>query len=534
MGFKDYSETFKTPLPQFPKTEISLDKLIAAWEKLRELDTAGYRTSQGSGRSAFLVRIECADGSLGKSEGNGVSCSPFTATALLMALSDGGPPYKPQFSDGTPVPKLLSNCINGNLKSTHKGLKKYGLEPRRDNGWVRSCIAFNLATAKHPTEMRRGDAVAIDWDPRGGHAVYCWDVHLDANDKVDAFLYISSNGKINSNPLGGDGWGVSIGGCTQNLKQLANDPASGEPRYKVLKTPYFVDEDENVRRGAWVTWLSEAEAKKIDLHDGRCRVKPNRRHPKACVKGLEVARFHGVNPPKPYAMGGAAGKPPVHIPEVQVTEVPEVEASNPDKVKQKAKPVEQKKEEPTLSQLMVETRLKGLYALGIIDKDNGEPDQVNDAKTKEAVKAFQKKYGLKVDGIAGPKTKGKMKEVWDEVARSPEGQHYLATGQKPPEPRDPPKSVLGFFWRHGSAKPGEKMKLHVIASGYDGKSFAIKVKDAVSGKMADTGSTLKIDHGMGVTEVGIPQAAWGFGSSASILAVAEGLGQSFAPLYLLS
>src|SRR5882672_11104795 len=101
MGFKDYSESFKKPLPAFPRTEVSLDKLIAAWEKLRELDIAGYRTSRGPGKSGFLVRIECADGSLGKSAGNGVTCSPFTATALMMALSDGDPPYKPKLSDGT-------------------------------------------------------------------------------------------------------------------------------------------------------------------------------------------------------------------------------------------------------------------------------------------------------------------------------------------------------------------------------------------------------------------------------------------------
>jgi peptidoglycan hydrolase-like protein with peptidoglycan-binding domain len=181
---------------------------------------------------------------------------------------------------------------------------------------------------------------------------------------------------------------------------------------------------------------------------------------------------------------------------------------------------------------MVEQRLKALYVLGIIDKDNGEPDAVNDSQSQEAVKAFQKKYGLKVDGIAGPKTKAKMKEVWAEVARSPEGQHYLATGQKPSPPAQEARFVLGFFWRHGSAKPGEKVKLHVVATGYDGQSFPIQVKDSVSGKTADAGVTLKIDKGTGVAEVGIPNTGWGFGSSAWIFATADGLGQSFAPLYL--
>src|SRR5205807_1326716 len=163
----------------------------------------------------------------------------------------------------------------------------------------------------------------------------------------------------------------------------------------------------------------------------------------ARIKAIEVARFHGMKRPEPYAMGAAPGKPPVHIPEVEATEIPAGEEATPEKVKAKAKPVEQKKEEPTLSQLMVEHRLKALF-------------------------------------------------------------------------------VLGFFWRHGSAKPGEKVKLHVVATGYDGKSFAIKVKDPVSGKTADPGVTLKIDNGAGVAEVAIPNAGWGFGSSAWIFAIAEG------------
>jgi len=532
MGFREYSEAFKTPLSSFPRTEVSLAKLTAAWEKLRELDIAGYRTSQGNGKSAFLVQIECADGTLGPSAGNGVSCSPFTATALMMALSEGGPPYKPKLSDGSALTKLFSNCINGNLSASHKNAKKYGLDPRRDNGWVRACVAFNLAEAIHPQEMRRGDAVAIDWDPKGGHAVYCWDVHLDRDGKVDAFLYLSSNGKIKTDPLGGAGWGVSVGGCTQNLKKLDDDAATGQPRYKVLKTPFFVDEEENVKHGAWVTWLSDAEAKKIDLHDGRCRVPPKLRHPSARIKGLEVARFHGMERKEPYAMGGAAASPPVHIPEVQAVEVPAAEASDAEKIKQKAKPAEQKKEEPTLSQRMVEERLKSLYVLGIIDKDNGEPDGVNDAQSKEAIKSFQRKYGLKVDGIAGPITKGKLREVWAEILRTPEGQHYLATGERPKAPASPEGALLGFFWRHGSARPGDKVKLHAIALGFDGKSFAVRVRDSVSGKSADAGATLKIEQGAGMAEVKIPESGWGFGSSAWVFAVADGLGQSFAPLYL--
>jgi peptidoglycan hydrolase-like protein with peptidoglycan-binding domain len=36
-------------------------------------------------------------------------------------------------------------------------------------------------------------------------------------------------------------------------------------------------------------------------------------------------------------------------------------------------------------------------------------------KTKEAVRKFQRKYGLQVDGVAGPITKGKLKAVLGEA-----------------------------------------------------------------------------------------------------------------------
>src|SRR5207248_10021824 len=123
------------------------------------------------------------------------------------------------------------------------------------------------------------------------------------------------------------------GGCTQQLKKVKDDAKTGQPRYEVLKTPCFEDEEDNVRRGAWVTWLSEAEAKKIDLQDGRCRVPPKQKYPSARIKAIEVARFHGMNRPEPYAMGAAAGKPPVHIPEVETTEIPAGEEATPEKVK---------------------------------------------------------------------------------------------------------------------------------------------------------------------------------------------------------
>jgi peptidoglycan hydrolase-like protein with peptidoglycan-binding domain len=38
-------------------------------------------------------------------------------------------------------------------------------------------------------------------------------------------------------------------------------------------------------------------------------------------------------------------------------------------------------------------------------------DGITGEKTLEAVKAFQRKYGLQVDGVAGPITKGKIREI---------------------------------------------------------------------------------------------------------------------------
>ncbi|UCF95684.1 MAG: peptidoglycan-binding protein [Desulfobacterales bacterium] len=38
-------------------------------------------------------------------------------------------------------------------------------------------------------------------------------------------------------------------------------------------------------------------------------------------------------------------------------------------------------------------------------------DGITGEKTREAVKAFQRKYGLQVDGVAGPITEGKLREI---------------------------------------------------------------------------------------------------------------------------
>ncbi|RMF87487.1 MAG: peptidoglycan-binding protein [Nitrospinota bacterium] len=42
-------------------------------------------------------------------------------------------------------------------------------------------------------------------------------------------------------------------------------------------------------------------------------------------------------------------------------------------------------------------------------------DGIYGEKTKEAVRKFQRRHGLQVDGIAGPITKGKIRELLAEV-----------------------------------------------------------------------------------------------------------------------
>jgi hypothetical protein len=165
------------------------------------MNSDGYRTSSAQPPSTWLTKIQWAGGrSTGRSVGRGTTCSPFVTQATALAYSSRSEePYAPVLSDGTALPLIFSHATNGVLKSQspahQKMMQQYGMT-MADNEWPRPIIFFNMGYAVEPEQMRRGDAVHIDWCNGGGHAVFCWDVHLNDRGEVDAFLYVSSNGSM--------------------------------------------------------------------------------------------------------------------------------------------------------------------------------------------------------------------------------------------------------------------------------------------------------------------------------------------------
>ena len=291
-----YSDRYRTPSPLFPQqSPTTLARLLNSWELLRELDIHGYRTSCGAPCSTWLVKIAWADGrSCGRSQGRGTTCSPFTTQAAAIAYSStDSEPYHPVLADGRPLPNLFSHAANGALRSDNrihqKGMAEIGMT-MADNEWPRPIIFFNMGYAVEPEQMRRGDAVHIDWMNGGGHAVYCWDVHLNERGEVDAFTYVSSNGRLAN---GGSGGGVSVGGTGSGsgAKGLigTRKNADGEIEYFAEKKPLFVDDERYVVEGAWITW-DDAVAGKV-LTDMRAR-------PSTKVKKAKRIKVAQVEKPK--------------------------------------------------------------------------------------------------------------------------------------------------------------------------------------------------------------------------------------------
>lgn len=511
------SDRFRTPSPRYPTpSPTSLSRLLATWERLRALDIEGYRTSAAEPMSTWLLQINWAEGKTSsQSRGRGTTCSPFTTQSVAMAYSPGNDaPLAPALQDGEPLPLLFSLSANSNLKPAHQAsMDRYGMT-FADNGWPRPIVFFNMGFAIEPTRMRRGDAVHIDWATGGGHAVFCWDVHLDQNGDVDAFQFLSSNGLIAG---GGAGAGVSVGGTPLGSGGFIRQVSANPIRYQPLRDPLFVDDDRYVAEGTWVTWKPGLTI--ADLAD--CRVRP--RGKLRLAKTVLAARFHGVQAPDPYAMGAGAA-------------APQIAAVRP------AQPTAQQDDaSPTDGQLWVERRLKMLYEIGWLDVDNGDPDRVNDAQTQAAVRAFQGQYGLKADGIAGPKTRAKLRETYEQAAASAEGMAYLSTGAgvrgagaAAPAPADRDGQgqgqgvILDFYFRHGTASPGQEVSVVLRARGLDGQRFSLKLRDETSGQVLDAGAVVTIDGGVGRATVKVPA-----GLAGPLTAIAEGAGVvTAAPLYL--
>ncbi|HUJ29453.1 MAG TPA: hypothetical protein VLW85_25710, partial [Myxococcales bacterium] len=204
----------------FQKTTVDggLAKLVRIWEYLRDLNTGGY----GGGRLVSMTNPM-------KKTGSKTDCSPFTATCIQMMLDprqvDVSQPYSltepfdPKYDGGKTLSHFFYYLHNSFPVSEYKNGGGWKPDFKRDYldripgisdnwKWVNepggSVVALNLGVPIEKTQMRRGDVVGINWMNDGGHAVFCWNVHLNAKGEVDCFQYVSSNGS------GSSGLGVSI------------------------------------------------------------------------------------------------------------------------------------------------------------------------------------------------------------------------------------------------------------------------------------------------------------------------------------
>ena len=338
-----------------------------------------------------------------------------------------------------------------------------------------SLVAFNLGYAIDPRDMRRGDMVGIDWKSGGGHATFCWDVHLNAAGEVDCFLYLSSNGS------GGKGVGVSVG-----TLQPARFVKQEDGRYKKQKDPLFADSPDYIRYGAWMC-IPQVKAKDVDL-------KSFKGTPPSFVTGwaahlhainrLRVVRLWGVGPPTRPQAGSkyaqsfelarklAAEDPPesyatgtgapvtVHVKDVPVTKIPATEVQTPDAVKKvPPKPVQQKKEHVVDHQLFVEQALHELHGAGWIAKDPGKVDAVYDAATKAAVEDFQTQFKVEpIDGKPGAITRAALKRVLDDLH---------AGKPNPNKPEEHRPRVDHFYWLRNRVLPGGSNKLAIHGANLD-------------------------------------------------------------------
>ncbi len=462
-----YSDRYRTPSPLFPvPSPARFERLLWTWERLRQLNTDGYRTSQADPASTWLVRVQWAEGRrCGPSVGRGTTCSPFVTQATAMLYSDGEDgPFTPRLADGQPLPIAFSHAANSvfnpKLRSHAELMAKLGMTPA-DNEWPRPIIFFNLGYAVEPTQLRRGDAVHIDWMNGGGHAVFCWDVHLNDRGEVDAFQYVSSNGSIAG---GGSGGGISVGGTSRGAGGFLTLSPAG---VHVNQSPLFVDDERYVREGAWVTWDNSVAGKVLrDL-----RQRPS--SPVKLVRRVRAARFFGIDPAQIplFAMGeeragqGLSQHTPEPIqdfePGSDVTGVPEVRS--------------------------VQRCLKLLYLVRWLKSDVGAIDGKAGRKTAAAIIEFQRQQGLRKDGKVGPLTWARLQALFRSACDAPEARRYLAPGR--PTGLSFASSSwwedASLYFRHGWAQGGASVELILVGDELPQESLSVELCDAESGQRLD-------------------------------------------------
>jgi len=418
-----------------------LPKLLRIWEYLRKLNTGGY----GGGR---LVSMKNGPAKAGKGV---TSCSPFTATAVYMALDprevdtgqayslDG--PYDPQFDGGQALGPYFYYLHNGFSLESYKSNKSWKADfkrqyvdriPRFDEAFkfinhsAGSIVAHNLGEPVETKKIRRGDLLGIDWHNNHGHAVFCWNVHLDAKGDVDCFQFVSSNGTASG------GAGITVfrypyvdpayldhqGSQYIQKKEmfsLAVDDPQAYPDY--VKAPYWWFGVPGVKKGSIDLESFGVPAKLVQIAYADTL--------DTSVHEIHAARLFGVTPPEPYLRADGA-KPagngePAKPPPVATVKSKKGEAAPPAKRDGPAPGVAtapaRKTEkapapaDPHPGQVEAEKSLQALWQARWIEADPGQADEVNDKKSQAAIRDYQEKFmGGKAPslGHADPETRKRL------------------------------------------------------------------------------------------------------------------------------
>lgn len=524
-----------------PKPTIyqgGIDRMIRCWTALRAINGGGWGTK-------FLVTVEGWHFKPNLSDS--IACSPFTGTVIAMLFDPDADPaadhFKPVF-DGdskTPLPAMFYHFHNTSLaKAPKKGrvskqealarLVDVGVPQKRglaeQYGCTGSAALWNLGYEIDPRDMRRGDLVHLDHlsyiDKKtgkkkggGGHATFCWDVHLDAAGSVDCFQYTAANGTYSG------GVGISVSASPSNF---FFETKGGKYKVKSQFEPYFVDRPEFVERGNWkivpghksiteasirATGTFKVATPKSISSESQCHAlrfwgypPPDRTTPRGqeawadpkyavnFAKAQELAKYPLA---APYCMG-AGRSAPVAVPNLTAVTLRAEHLAKPEDVQRVTpKPAVQKPEHATAEQLEVERALDTLFRAGLIETGPGDVENVHDAETVKSVRAFQRRFGLDEDGVAGRVTRPLLFKLADEVRSG--RTHVLKpapevakppVAAKPAAKKPPPAApvTLGpvapavpridhFYWLQNHAQPGDKVIFVVEGRDLDVWNFSL-------------------------------------------------------------
>ncbi|HMG23312.1 MAG TPA: peptidoglycan-binding domain-containing protein, partial [Kofleriaceae bacterium] len=520
-------------------------RMIALWEASRDNNLGGY----GSGVTHSIR------GWGKKSKSQVTSCSPFTATVIgMMFDARGGEAadtvYEPKFDDG-------QRALASTFYALHNGF--YFSKPDPDepdapaigparkawfekNKWptglmttanssAGSLVFHNLGYEIDPRDMRRGDLIGINWANRGGHATFCWDVHLDASGAVDCFLFLSANGGKRSGG-GYFGAGVSVGTASKSIGLFFDKAEKGNFK---KKGTMFEDKADYIEHGHWEC-LPKIAKKKVDRTTFNGKAPPlgniiDSSEPGGhSVESMRVIRFWGMPPPdaphgtllgdnadlarqhsqatkwqlaQPFAMGSA--KPSEG--RIENVEAKPVAKTEPDPVKVvPPAPAKQKKEQVVGHQMFVEQALGELFAAKWIAVDPGKPDSVADAKSRAAIEDFQAKFKVSGEpGQAGPSTRAALKQAIDD----------LHAGKPNPNKPDRKPVIEVFYWAANQVAPRGRCGLTVQGKNLDlVANYQVSFTDKASGVTKTVAVPIDASSGQGSEKVDLP-AAFEAGSALS-------------------